>query len=84
LVKGLVEYRQGHYAGAQDWAQKSLAGSGTNCTTTVAAGAVLAMAQQQVKQTDDPATRWRKRPSYPRPSCRNWKVVTWERTGRSG
>lgn len=53
LVKGLVEYRQGQYAGAQDWAQKSLAGSGTNYTTGVAANAVLAMAQQQLKQPDE-------------------------------
>jgi tetratricopeptide (TPR) repeat protein len=53
FTKGLAEYRQGHYAGSQDWAQKSLAGSGTNYVTAVAAGAVLAMAQQQLRQTDD-------------------------------
>ena len=53
LVKGLVEYRQGHYASSQGWAQKSLAASGTNYTTAVSAGAVLAMARQQLKQPDE-------------------------------
>jgi eukaryotic-like serine/threonine-protein kinase len=53
LVKGLVEYRQGRFDSAVEWAQKSLAGSGTNYTTAVSAGAVLAMAQQQLKQTEE-------------------------------
>ena len=52
LVKGLVEYRQGRFDSAVEWAQKSLSSSGTNYTTAASAGAVLAMAQQQLKQTD--------------------------------
>jgi eukaryotic-like serine/threonine-protein kinase len=52
LVKGLVEYRQEHLDSAVGWAQKSMAGSGTNYTTAASAGAVLAMAQQQLKQPD--------------------------------
>jgi tetratricopeptide (TPR) repeat protein len=53
LGRGLVEYRQGHYAGARDWVGKCLAGCGTNYVTSAVAGAVLAMAQQQLKETDD-------------------------------
>jgi len=53
LVKGLVEYRQGRFDSAVEWAQKSLAGSGTNYTIAASAGAVLAMAQQQLKQPDE-------------------------------
>ncbi|HOX59984.1 MAG TPA: serine/threonine-protein kinase, partial [Candidatus Paceibacterota bacterium] len=53
LVKGLVEYRQGHLHNAVDWAKKSLVRSGTNYTTVVSAGAVLAMAQQQLKQPEE-------------------------------
>ncbi len=53
LVKGLVEYRQGRFESAVEWAHKSLTGSGTNYTTAASAGAVLAMAQQQLKQPED-------------------------------
>jgi tetratricopeptide (TPR) repeat protein len=53
LVKGLVEYRQGRFDSAISWAQKSLGASGTNYTTAASAGAVLAMAQQQLKQSEE-------------------------------
>jgi hypothetical protein len=53
LVKALTEYRRGRFASAGDWARKSLSGSGTNYTTAVAARAVLAMSQHQLKQTDE-------------------------------
>jgi serine/threonine protein kinase len=53
LTMGLSEYRQGHYAGAADWFGKALAGSGQNADCEVQACAALAMAQQQLKQTDN-------------------------------
>jgi len=53
LAKGLIEYRQGQFEGAVEWARRSLAASGTNYTTAASAGAVWAMAQQQLKQPDE-------------------------------
>jgi serine/threonine protein kinase len=52
LTLGLAEYRQGHYAGAADWAGRALAGSGQDAGCAAQACAALAMAQQQLKQTD--------------------------------
>jgi serine/threonine protein kinase len=52
LTLGLAEYRQGHYAGAADWTGKALAGSGQDAGCAAQACAALAMAQQQLKQTD--------------------------------
>jgi len=52
LTLGLAEYRQGHYAGAADWAGRALAGSGQDPGCAAQACAALAMAQQQLKQTD--------------------------------
>lgn len=53
FVKGLVEYRQGRFESVLEWTRKSLAASGTNYTTCVSAGAVLATAQQQLKQPEE-------------------------------
>ncbi|MHB8520974.1 MAG: tetratricopeptide repeat protein [Limisphaerales bacterium] len=53
LVKALAEYRQGRFASAGDWSQKSLAGGGANPVDAVAASAVLAMAQHRMKQSDE-------------------------------
>ena len=52
LTLGLAEYRQGHYAGAADWIGRALAGSGQDAGCAAQACAALAMAQQQLKQTD--------------------------------
>jgi len=52
LTLGLAEYRQGHYAEAADWAGKALAGSGPDAGCAAQSCAALAMAQQQLKQTD--------------------------------
>jgi serine/threonine protein kinase len=52
LTLGLAEYRQGHYAEAADWLGKALAGSGQNQGEEAQACAALAMAQQQLKQTN--------------------------------
>jgi tetratricopeptide (TPR) repeat protein len=52
LVQGLLEYRRGHLSAACDWAGKSLDSSGTDYATGAAAGALLAMAQQQSQQPD--------------------------------
>jgi serine/threonine protein kinase len=53
LTLGLAEYRQGHYAEAADWTGKALAGSGQNACCAAQACAALAMAQQQLQQTDN-------------------------------
>jgi tetratricopeptide (TPR) repeat protein len=52
LSSALSDYRSGKFAGARDWAQRSLSGSGTNYATAASAGAVLAMAQQELNQSD--------------------------------
>jgi tetratricopeptide (TPR) repeat protein len=51
LCKSLAEYRQRHFAGAIDWAQKSLAAAGPVLERDAAAYLVLAMAQTELKQT---------------------------------
>jgi hypothetical protein len=51
LCKSLAEYRQRHFAGANDWAQKSLAAAGPVPERDAAAYLVLAMAQTELKQT---------------------------------
>jgi len=52
FTEGLAEYRQGHFASAVDWIQKSLATS-ADVYAHVEAHAVLAMAQHRLKQTDE-------------------------------
>ncbi|HOB97673.1 MAG TPA: tetratricopeptide repeat protein [Verrucomicrobiota bacterium] len=52
FAKGLAEYRQGHYAGAEDWLRKSLAGNdGENLT--IPARLVLAMTCRQLGKTNE-------------------------------
>jgi serine/threonine protein kinase len=53
LTMSLAEYRQGNYAEAADWAGKTLTDSGQDATCEAGAGAVLAMAQQQLNQKDN-------------------------------
>jgi tetratricopeptide (TPR) repeat protein len=50
LCKSMSEYRQKHFAGATNWAQKSLAAAGQIPERDAAAYLVLAMAQMQSKQ----------------------------------
>jgi chemotaxis protein histidine kinase CheA len=52
LTLALAEYRQRHYAEAADRAGKALAGSGPDADCAAQACAAMAMAQQQLKQTD--------------------------------
>jgi len=52
LVKGLVEYRQGRFASAVEWSNKTLTNTGQP-VRDVEAYMVLAMAHYQFKQTDD-------------------------------
>ena len=52
FVKGLAEYRQGHFAGAVEWLQKVLREKRSG-SRNVEAQMVLAMVQHQLKQTDD-------------------------------
>ena len=52
FVKGLAEYRQGHFSSAAEWLQKVVAHE-SDPYRTVAAYMVLAMAQHQLKQVDD-------------------------------
>ena len=51
FVKGLAEYRQGHFAAAGEWSQKVIAAGG-DATRLVQAYAVLAMAQFQQHQAE--------------------------------
>jgi eukaryotic-like serine/threonine-protein kinase len=51
IVKGLMEYRQGHYAGALEWLRRFAPQDGLPALT-VQADATLAMAQFQLGQTD--------------------------------
>ena len=51
FVKGLAEYRQGHFAGAMDWLQKVAAQEGVPARTAEA-DAILAMAHYQLGQTN--------------------------------
>lgn len=51
FVKGLAEYRQGHFAGALEWLQKVAAQEGVP-TRTAQADATLAMAEYQLGQTN--------------------------------
>ena len=53
FCKGLAEYRQGHFAGAVDWMQKTLSHAGNDLNRDVEAYMVLAMAHYQLKQTDE-------------------------------
>jgi hypothetical protein len=51
LVKGLAEYRQGHFAGALEWLRKSAAQEGVPACLAQA-DATLAMAEYQLGQTN--------------------------------
>jgi tetratricopeptide (TPR) repeat protein len=53
VTKGLAEYRQRRFAGAVEWAQKTLLGAGKVRERDVQAYAVLAMAQHQLKHPDE-------------------------------
>jgi serine/threonine protein kinase len=55
FVKGLTEYRQGHWANAADWLQKVVSQDGDRYRT-VQAYMVLAMAQHQLQQADEART----------------------------
>ncbi len=50
LCKSMVEYRQGHFAGAINWAQKELAAAQRPADCDAATYSVLAMAQKQTGQ----------------------------------
>jgi len=51
FVKGLAEYRQGHFAGASEW-QRKVAAQGGVPARTAQADATLAMAEYQLGQTN--------------------------------
>ncbi|MCX6924054.1 MAG: hypothetical protein NT154_12720, partial [Verrucomicrobia bacterium] len=53
LIMSLGEYRQGHFAGAVDWAQKALSHAGDDLNRDVEACTVLAMAQHRSKQEEE-------------------------------
>src|SRR5256886_1688192 len=52
FVKGLAEYRQGHFASAAEWLRKVVGQTG-DMYRTVQAHMALAMAQHQLKQTEE-------------------------------
>jgi len=60
LCKGLAEYRQGHFAEATNWTQKTLASAGPQLERDAAAYLVLAMAQMNLKQENVARIAWRK------------------------
>jgi len=54
FIKGLVEYRRGHFGNAAEWEQKALAEGPTPCDADYAkAWMVLAMAQCQLKRSEE-------------------------------
>jgi len=53
LAFGLANYRQAHYAEATNWLAKSIAGSAQNMVCAAQAQAALALALQQLQQTND-------------------------------
>ena len=55
VTMSLGEYRQGHFAGAIDWAQQALSHAGDDLRRDVEAYAVLAMAQQRSEQVGEAA-----------------------------
>ena len=59
FVKGLAEYRQGNFQSAVEWLQKVVPHEG-DPYRTVSAYMVLAMAQQQLKQTEEARTTFGK------------------------
>jgi hypothetical protein len=52
MARALAEYRQNHLTNACHWAEQSLGSPPLDPTSAVAAGAIRALAQQQLKQTD--------------------------------
>jgi eukaryotic-like serine/threonine-protein kinase len=56
FVKGLSEYRLGHFASAVDWLQRALKSGRANPYCLAHAFAVMAMAQYQLKQVDEART----------------------------
>jgi hypothetical protein len=53
LAKGLAEYRQERFASATDWMQQVLSRAGPTPERDAAAWLVLALAQHQLKQTNE-------------------------------
>jgi Flp pilus assembly protein TadD len=53
FVKGLAEYRQGHFASAVEWTQRALTKAGEVPFRDVEAYMVLAMAQHQLKRAEE-------------------------------
>jgi tetratricopeptide (TPR) repeat protein len=53
FVKGLAEYREGHFAHAAEWAKKALSKLGEDSQRDVQAYAVLAMARHKLGQTNE-------------------------------
>ncbi len=53
FAKALSEYRQGHFTGAVEWAQKPLANPGRDFFRDAESWLVLAMAQQQLQQEQE-------------------------------
>ncbi len=53
FAKGLAEYRQGHFASAAEWSQKVVSDAGHELSRDAGACMLLAMAQHQLKQSDE-------------------------------
>jgi tetratricopeptide (TPR) repeat protein len=76
FVKGLAEYRQGHFASAEKWLQETLAQS-KDAALTVQADMLLAMTQFQLKQIDEARATLAKGvqladAKFPKPNVANW------------
>jgi tetratricopeptide (TPR) repeat protein len=56
FAKALAEYRTGEWARAMEWAKRSLSRSSVEPATSVSAGAVLSMAQQQLERHEEAST----------------------------
>jgi eukaryotic-like serine/threonine-protein kinase len=60
FARSLAEYRQGHFAGAVDWAQKALSHAGDDLNRDVEAYLVLAMAQHRSQQVEQASVSFAK------------------------
>jgi hypothetical protein len=76
FVKGLAEYRQGHFSTAAEWVQK-VTPDRRDPNRTLAANMVLAMAQFQLKQTDQARVTLAKGVEFANANVQNTQGPQW-------
>jgi Flp pilus assembly protein TadD len=76
FVKGLAEYRQGRFSTAAEWVSK-VTSEGRDPNRTLAATIVLAMAQYQLKQTNQARVTLEKGVEFANANVRNTQGPQW-------